>query len=144
MPGNETGVAGSALKQMARAYVQFAVAHPSHYRVMFGGFIESAPTDDQFVADAKAAFEVLVDALVEQQNAGDTRRDDPVLIARFVWAIEHDTALLVIDGRLRGEAQREALEHYAAQRIHASIRQETLGTSSRLAWTKSWPSKLSC
>jgi len=43
---------------MVRAYVQFAVAHPSHYRVMFGGFIESAPADDQFVADDKAAFEV--------------------------------------------------------------------------------------
>ena len=101
---------------MARAYVQFAVAHPSPYRVMFGGFIESASTDDQFVADAKAAFEVLVDALVEQQNAGDIRRDDPVLMARFVWAIEHDTAMLVIDGQLPGEAQREALEHYTAQR----------------------------
>jgi len=47
-------------------------------------------------------------------------------MARFVWAIEHGTALLVIDGQLPGEAQREALEHYAAQRIHASIRQETL------------------
>ena len=43
--------------------------------------------------------------------------------------------MLVIDGQLPGEAQREALEHYAAQRIHASIRQETLGApSSRLAW----------
>jgi len=120
---------------MARAYVEFAVAHPSHYRVMFGGFIESAPKDDHFVADAKAAFEVLVDALLEQQNAGDIRRDDPVLMARFVRAIVHGTAMLVIDGQLPGEAQREALEHYAAQRIHASIRQETLGApSSRLAW----------
>jgi hypothetical protein len=32
---------------------------------MCGGFIESVPKDDQFVADAKAAFEVLLDALVE-------------------------------------------------------------------------------
>ena len=120
---------------MARGYVQFDVAHSSYYGVMFGGFIESAPTDDPFVADAKAAFEVLVDALVEQQNAGDIRRDDPVLVARFVWAIVHGTAMLVIDGQLPGEAQREALGHYAAQRIHASIRQETLGApSSRLAW----------
>ena len=51
---------------MARAYVEFAVAHPSHYRVMFGGFIESAPKCDHFVADAKAGFEVLVDASVGQ------------------------------------------------------------------------------
>jgi hypothetical protein len=29
-----------------------AVAHPSHYRVMFGGFIESPAKDDHSVAEA--------------------------------------------------------------------------------------------
>jgi AcrR family transcriptional regulator len=114
------------LEAMARAYVQFAVAHPSHYRVMFGGFIESAAKDDHFVAEATAAFQVLVDALVEQQNAGDIRRDDPVLMARFVWALVHGTAMLVIDGQLPDAAQRESLEQYSAERSYASIRQETL------------------
>jgi AcrR family transcriptional regulator len=111
---------------MAKAYVQFAVAHPSHYRVMFGGYIESAAKDDHFIAEAKAAFQVLVDVLVDLQNAGDIRRDDPVLMARFAWALVHGTAMLVIDGQLPGAAQREALEHYAAERIYTSIRQETL------------------
>ena len=67
---------------------------------MFGGFIESAAKDDHFVVEAKAAFQVLVDALAEQQNAGDIRRDDPVLMARFGWALVHGTAMLVIDGQL--------------------------------------------
>src|SRR5215468_2236493 len=122
----QNGRGRAGFQAMGKAYVQFAVAHPSHYRVMFGGFIESAPKCDHFVADAKAAFQVLVDALVEQQNAGDIRRDDPVLMARFIWAIVHGTAMLVIDGQLPGEAQREALEHYALERLDASIRQETL------------------
>ena len=111
---------------MHRAYVQFAVAHPSHYRVMFGGFIESGAKDDLFIAEAKAAFQVLANALVEQQNAGDIRRDDPVLMARFVWALVHGTALLFIDGQLPEPAQRAALEPYLAERIYASIRQPTL------------------
>jgi AcrR family transcriptional regulator len=111
---------------MAKAYVQFAVAHPSHYRVMFGGFIESAAKDDLFIAEAKGAFQVLVDALIEQQNAGDIRRDDPVLMARFVWALVHGTALLFIDGQLPEPAQREALEPYVAERIYASIHQSIL------------------
>jgi AcrR family transcriptional regulator len=111
---------------MARAYVQFAVAHPSHYRVMFGGFIESAAKDDDFISEARSAFQVLVDALVEQQNAGEIRRDDPVVMARFVWAIVHGTAMLFIDGQLPEPAQREALEPYVAERIYASIRQSTL------------------
>ena len=111
---------------MAKAYVQFAVEHPSHYRVMFGGFIESAAKDDEFIDEAKAAFQVLVDALVEQQNSGAIRRDEPVLMARFVWALVHGTAMLVIDGQLPEATQREALEQYAFDRIYASIRQETL------------------
>jgi len=111
---------------MGKAYVQFAVAHPSHYRVMFGRFIESAAKDDHFLTEAKAAFQVLVDALVEQQSAGDIRRDDAVLMGRFVWALVHGTAMLVIDGQLPEAAQREALEQYAFERLYASIRQETL------------------
>jgi len=110
---------------MARAYVQFAVGHPSHYRVMFGGFIESAVKDDEFIGEATAAFQVLVDALVEQQNTGAIRRDEPELMARFVWALVHGTAMLVIDGQLPEATQREALEQYAFERIYASIRQET-------------------
>jgi AcrR family transcriptional regulator len=108
---------------MGRAYVQFAVAHPSHYRVMFGGFIDSAAKDGQFVAEAKAAFQVLVDALVEQQKAGDICRDDPVQMARFAWAVVHGTAMLVIDGQVPEVAQREAFEQYSVERIYASIRQ---------------------
>ena len=111
---------------MGKAYVQFAGAHPSHYRVMFGGFIESAAKDDHFIAEARAAFQALVEALVEQQSAGDIRRDDAVLMARFVWALVHGTAMLVIDGQLPEAAQREALEQYAFERLYASIRQETL------------------
>jgi AcrR family transcriptional regulator len=115
----------AGFRAMGKAYVQFAAAHPSHYRVMFGGFIESAAKDDQFVAEAKAAFQVLVDALVEQQNAGDIRRDDPVLMARFVWALVHGTAMLVIDGQLSATAQTGAFERYCLERLDASIRQGT-------------------
>ena len=113
---------------MAGAYVQFAVAHPSYYRVMFGGFIESAAKDDHFVAEARAAFQVLVDALVEQQNAGEIRRDEPVLMARFVWAVVHGAAMLVIDGQVSEASQREALERYSSERIYASICEATLGS----------------
>jgi AcrR family transcriptional regulator len=120
--GNGHGRIG--FEAMHRAYVQFAAAHPSHYRVMFGGFIESAAKDDHFISEARSAFQVLVDALVEQQNAGDIRRDDPVLMARFVWAVVHGTAMLFINGQLPERAQREALEPYLAERIYASIRKE--------------------
>jgi hypothetical protein len=125
MPGNGTGVAGSAFQPWARQTCSSqSRIHP--YRVMFGGFIESAAKDDHFVAEAKAAFQVLVDALVEQQNAGDIRRVDPVRTGRFVWALVDGTAMLVIDGQLPEAAQKDALEHYTFERLNSSIRQETL------------------
>src|SRR5215471_5209159 len=112
---NGRGRAG--FQAMGRAYVRFALAHPSHYRVMFGGFLESATKDDDFVAEADAAFQVLVNALVERRNAGDIRQDDPVLMARFVWAVVHGAAMLIIDGQLRETAQPGALEQYALERL---------------------------
>jgi AcrR family transcriptional regulator len=118
----QNGRGRAGFDAMGKAYVQFAVDHPSHYRVMFGGFMESAPKDDHFVTEAKAAFQVLVDALVEQQNAGDMRRDDPVVMARFVWALVHGTAMLFIDGQLPETAQRESFEDYVFERLYASIR----------------------
>ena len=123
----QNGRGRTGFEAMAKAYVQFAVAHPSHYRVMFGGFIESAAKHDSFIGEAKAAFQVLVESLIEQQNTSAIRRDEPVLMARFVWALVHGIAMLVIDGQVSGAAQREALEQYAVEKIRSSIRQETIG-----------------
>lgn len=107
---------------MGLAYVRFAVAHPAHYRVMFGGFIESCAKDDEFVQEAKAAFQVLVDALVEQQQAGLVRPDDPLLLARMIWSLVHGIAMLAIDGQLRGDdEQGEGLNRYAIERIRDGI-----------------------
>jgi AcrR family transcriptional regulator len=107
---------------MGLAYVRFAVAHSSHYRVMFGRFIESCSKDEEFVQEAAAAFQVLVDSLIEQQQAGSVRRDDPITLARFIWSIVHGIAMLVIDGQLRGADERgEALNQYAMERIRDAI-----------------------
>ena len=108
---------------MGIAYVRFAAEHPSHYRVMFGGFIESCEKDAAFIEEATAAFQVLVDSLLEQQRAGLVRNDDPLLLARMIWSLVHGIAMLVIDGQLRGQDERgEALNRYAVERIRDAIR----------------------
>lgn len=107
---------------MGEAYVRFAVAHPSHYRVMFGGFLASGVTDPDLMAEASGAFQVLVDALVAQQQAGLVRRDEPLQLARFIWAIVHGIARLAIDGQLHGSrADAEALTRYAINRVRTGI-----------------------
>jgi AcrR family transcriptional regulator len=118
--GNGRGQPG--FDAMGAAYLGFAVAHPSHYRVMFGRFVESCARDPELIEEANAAFQALVDALVDQQRDGRVRRDDPVTLARFIWALTHGIAMLVIDGQLPdGQASGVELSRYAAGRIRVAI-----------------------
>src|SRR5262249_39044584 len=52
-------------RAMGAAYVKFAIANPSHYRVMFGAFKDLCERDAQLAADAQASFQVLLDAVVQ-------------------------------------------------------------------------------
>ena len=107
---------------MGEAYLRFAVAHPSHYRVMFGRFAESCAREPEVVEEAQAAFQVLVNALVHEQRAGWVRQDDPTMLARLLWSVSHGVAMLVIDGQLPdGGASGPALNRYASERIRAGI-----------------------
>lgn len=86
---------------MGVAYVRFAVGHPSHYRVMFGGYINQVADDSPLAQEGGAAFQVLVDAIVSLQQHGVIRRDHPQELAQYIWATVHGIAMLAIDGQLK-------------------------------------------
>jgi AcrR family transcriptional regulator len=112
----------AGFEAMGEAYLRFAVSHPSHYRAMFGRFVESGARDPELVEEANTAFQALVDALVDQQREGLVRGDDPVMLARFVWSVTHGIAMLVIDGQLMdGDDSGMALNRYAAGRVRDAI-----------------------
>src|SRR4029453_2381404 len=92
------GVKGFAA--MGVAYVDFAVDNPSHYRVMFGGFVRGECRDPELLAEATGAFQCLVDALISLQQQHRVRADGPLQLAQFVWATVHGVAMLAIDGQL--------------------------------------------
>src|SRR6185295_17567887 len=86
---------------MGIAYVQFAVANPAHYRVMFGGSVDvTTPLPPELATESAGALQALVDALIALQRDGAVRGDDAMTMARFVWAVVHGVAMLAIDGRL--------------------------------------------
>ena len=119
----ERGGRGEAgFQAMGAAYLSFAVAHPSHYRVMFGRFVESGTRDPELLCEAEGAFQALVQALAEQQRAGLVRGDEPVMLAQFVWSLVHGIAMLTIDGQIADGAQAQArLNQFALQRLRAAI-----------------------
>jgi AcrR family transcriptional regulator len=106
---------------MGAAYVQFAVAHPAHYRVMFGADLLIVE-NEELKREGDGAFAVLVQAITTLQRERLARRDDPEQMARFVWAAVHGVAMLAIDGRLGREATAiDGLTRYATGRIRAAI-----------------------
>jgi len=114
----------AAFDAMGVAYVRFAVANPSYYRVMFGGFVDPKGCEPELAAEAAGAFQALVDALAALQRDGVVRRDDTVTVARFVWAVVHGVAMLGIDGQLQGPdgpASIEELLGYALERLRTGI-----------------------
>jgi AcrR family transcriptional regulator len=105
---------------MGRAYVRFAVEHPAHYRVMFGGFLEACQDEPDLLREAGESFQVLVDALTLLQRAGQLRHDDSLQMARYVWAIVHGISMLIIDGQLRGQVVDGEVQ-YAIERLKSGI-----------------------
>jgi AcrR family transcriptional regulator len=106
---------------MGLAYVRFAIANPAYYRVMFGGFVDQSSAHPELVAEARAAFQVLVDSIVEQQHLGLVRNDDPERLSRYVWAVVHGVAMLAIDGQLPPGHPAEQLAALAIGRLRTGI-----------------------
>jgi AcrR family transcriptional regulator len=115
----------AAFESMGVAYVRFAVANPSHYRVMFGGFVDPKAFEPELAAEAAGAFQALVDALAALQRDAIVRGDDTVKMARFVWAVVHGLAMLGIDGQLREPGGVEELMRYALERLQIGIGVDT-------------------
>jgi hypothetical protein len=107
---------------MGAAYVNFAIANPSHYRVMFGAFKDLCERDAQLAADAQASFQVLLDAVVLLQKDGLLRPDPPQTLAQYIWAAVHGVAMLAIDGQLGPDPKAaDALARFAVERLATGI-----------------------
>ncbi|MBA2460033.1 MAG: TetR/AcrR family transcriptional regulator, partial [Gemmatimonadales bacterium] len=115
------GRGDAAFHAMGVAYVRFAVANPSHYRVMFGGDVGPETQDPELAAEAEGAFQALVDALSTLQHDRVVHSEDTVLMARYVWALVHGMAMLGIDGQLREPGGVEELMRYGFERLRTGI-----------------------
>jgi AcrR family transcriptional regulator len=123
MAWDEHGGGRKGLEAMGVAYVQFAVAHPSHYRVMFGGYVRSAAPDSDLATEGEGAFRVLVNAIVSQQTDGEIRDDNPLALAQYIWANVHGIAMLAIDGQLRQPV--DDVVRFANERMRTGIESST-------------------
>jgi AcrR family transcriptional regulator len=112
-----------AFEAMGTAYVRFAMANPSHYRVMFGGSIDPKVCGPELAAEAAGAFQSLVDALSSLQREGVVRAEDTLTMARYVWAVVHGLSMLGINGQLQQPGVVDALSLFASERLLTGIEQ---------------------
>lgn len=127
--GEGRGRAG--FQAMGRAYIRFALDRPSHYRVMFGGFVAHAARDPELSVVAQGAFRVLLDAIVELQQQGKVRAGRPDAPAVFVWSSVHGLAMLAIDGQLgKPDVSMDALTAMTVERVWDGIAVETRASAS--------------
>jgi AcrR family transcriptional regulator len=86
---------------MAEAYVAFAIAHPSHYRVMFLPEVKESVDAKALRVAGDRAFGMLLER-VERARPDGTEREHRVL-ATTIWAALHGLSLLAIDGILQNK-----------------------------------------
>jgi AcrR family transcriptional regulator len=85
------------MRATGHSYREFALSRPATYSLMFGGGV--APEVYEPVAEhGRAAFEALVKAVLDAQQAGLVVPDDPVDVAMRIWSAVHGAMSLTIAG----------------------------------------------
>ena len=104
---------------MGESYMQFAVNHPNIYRMMFGDELQDEREEQCDIHDADQAtgFHALIALLVEGQESGLFKKEDPILQATVVWSMIHGTANLLIDGHLHVKDNIEAIFEMGTQTL---------------------------
>jgi len=91
---------------LGEAYVNFAIARPGRYQIMFGRDILNRQLHPELCAAADRAFDTLVSEVERAQRAGLLRTDSrSAALAAGAWAVVHGLADLLLSGRLNDVAE---------------------------------------
>lgn len=118
------GTAGTPACAVARlaavgdAYLDFALRHPSHFRVMFGPWLRDTECLPGVGPSGRDPFQILVEALDGLVAAGVISEASRAGAEIVAWSAVHGLAALVVDGSLQLAPRERDL---ALRRVQASI-----------------------
>ncbi len=98
------------------AYVEFAVDHPAHFRVMFGGQVPDFTSHAALLDASACTFGLLVQCVEQGQASRQLAPGPPLPIALTAWSTVHGLASLLVENQLaqlglgREDAERLAME----------------------------------
>ncbi|HEY6878423.1 MAG TPA: TetR/AcrR family transcriptional regulator [Polyangiales bacterium] len=106
--------AAERLEVLGVAYVRFARAHPSQFRVMFGAEMGDKRRYPSLMQADQAVFDVLCEAIRAAQQAGLLPPGNPARLGMVQWSMLHGVASLVVDGQLeRAGVREDQLDEFA-------------------------------
>lgn len=100
------------LRAHAAAYVEFALEHPAHYRVMWGPRVNEDGRFPSLEAAISDAFARMSTEIARGQEAGVFREGLARDMAIGVWVTAHGYVELVARRRLKVKSQRVAVEYF--------------------------------
>ena len=89
-----------ALRALASVYVNFAIAHPSRYRVMFGSDLSKTKFPELY-ATARRAFDIVFCTVEKCLMAAGKPTENTYALSVSIWSHCHGIAMLCVDGFLR-------------------------------------------
>ncbi len=95
--------AAAELAALGTAYVEFAVAHPSHFRVMFGPWCDHPEMEElppEALPGGRDPYQILVDTLDGLVRAGAIAPAARAGAEIAAWASVHGLASLLVEGSL--------------------------------------------
>lgn len=111
-----------ALRDTGCAYIEFAIAHPGYFRVMFSPEA-GAPCDyPSLVAASRGAFGVLVRTIQSCIEAGEVRDEPAGELALVAWSCVHGLSTLILDGMLEEAGTPDRLAQLVTSHLANGLR----------------------
>jgi AcrR family transcriptional regulator len=108
------------LRALGVAYIEYAVAHPAHLRVMFSPEVADKTRYPELQRAADAVHDMLHGGIEKAQREGSIVRGDPNPLAFAAWSMVHGCATLLIDGQARQTPPRTLIET-AVRALHEGV-----------------------
>jgi hypothetical protein len=89
--------AATTLRSVLRRYVDWALAHPERFRLVFGPWTTGS---EELAAAAETARATLIAIVTEQQRASRLPDGDPERLAALLQALAHGAVALTLAGHL--------------------------------------------
>jgi len=85
-----------ALRAGCRAYIDFGLGNPGHYRLLFDAPVTLS--DAEAALASQDALSTLVDGIASCQMSGAARDGDPFTMAVTIWSALHGIVMIAISG----------------------------------------------